>query len=93
MTNTTRCGGHIAEIMASMEDEMGIGPQPGLTVKVKCTTNTGHVATLSNDDISISVAGSEETVGYFKVDKDYVSHFRSADDSDDNGSDSQAAPS
>lgn len=70
---------------------MGIGPNPGLTVKVECTSNSGHVASLSGDGVSVSIGGAEETVEYFKVGSTYVAHFRLSDGSGADGG-NQAAP-
>ena len=69
---------------------MGIGPNPGLTFKVECTSNSGHVATLSGD-VTISLGGSEEAVEYFKVGTAYVAHFRLSDGDSPDGGDSQEA--
>lgn len=55
---------------------MSVGGNPGDVYKVKVTGNSGNVATFSNDEVSISLAGPAEEIAKYQVGDDGTVHFR-----------------
>lgn len=64
---------------------MGVGGHPGLTFKVKVTSNNVTSAAMSGDGISIGIGGDPETVEYFKMGAEFVVHFRTLGGPDTGG--------